>query len=109
MARYIRSVDARLAIRPAAVEARGIEGRWAPTIESFRGVVPAMQSWRLTEKGRAAAETAASTSDSRSITLLGICEPLPPPVLAVFTDLRTIEVRDATVAMRFEGGVGVTK
>jgi hypothetical protein len=38
---------------------------------------------------------------------LGICEPFPPPLLSIFPDLRTIELNDATVVMRFEGAVGV--
>ena len=40
--------------------------------------------------------------------MLGICEPFPPPILSIFPDLRTIELNDETVAMRFEGAVGLT-
>jgi hypothetical protein len=38
---------------------------------------------------------------------LGICEPFPPPVLSIFPDLRTIEVNDETISLRFEGAVGL--
>ena len=34
--------------------------------------------------------------------MLGICEPFPPPPLSYFPDLRTIDVGDASVVMRFE-------
>jgi hypothetical protein len=44
---------------------------------------------------------------SAEVAALGICEPFPPPILGVFPDLRTIEVGDATVVLRFEGAVGV--
>jgi hypothetical protein len=45
---------------------------------------------------------------STEVAALGICEPFPPPVLSIFADVRTIEVDDRTVAMRFEGAVGLT-
>ena len=64
-----------------------------------------VRSWPLTEAGRAAAEQ--SRSNAASVAALGICEPFPPPTLAIFPDLRTIEVNDATVVLRFEGAVGV--
>ena len=105
---YPLNTDARLAIRAAAVQARGIAGRWAPTLESFNGVMAASRSWPLTDTGRAAATEAASRFNAASVAVLGICEPFPPPILSVFPDLRTIEVNGDTVTMRFEGGVGLT-
>jgi hypothetical protein len=57
---YPLNTDARLAIRAAAaVQAPGIAGRWAPTLESFNGVMAATRSWPLTEAGRAAGAEAA--------------------------------------------------
>jgi uncharacterized protein DUF6152 len=104
---YPLNTDARFAITPAIPEARGIAGRWAPTVESFNGFSLLLRSLPLTEAGRAAAEDARSRFNAESVAVLGICEPFPPPTLAIFPDLRTIEVNDATVVMRFEGGVGV--
>ncbi len=105
---YPLNTDARLAIRAAAaVQASGIAGRWAPTLESFNGVMVATRSWPLTDAGRATAEAAASRFNAADVAVLGICEPFPPPTLSIFPDLRTIEVKDDTVAMRFEGAVGL--
>ena len=104
---YPLNTDARFAITPATPEARGIAGHWSPTVESFNGFSSAVRSWPLTEPGRAAAAAARNRFNSESVAVLGICEPFPPPTLAIFPDLRTIEVNDSTVVMRFEGGVGV--
>ena len=101
---YPLNTDARLAIRHTAVPARSLEGHWSPTIESFNGVMAAMRSAPMTEAARAEVTRRFQTANAG----LGICEPFPPPVLSIFPDLRTIEVDDATVAMRFEGAVGVT-
>lgn len=105
---YPLNTDARLAIRPPAVEAQGIAGGWAPRLESFYGLAAATQSWPLTQTGREAAAEASRSLSSSSFAALGICEPFPPPTLSIFPDLRTIDVTDATVVMRFEGGVGLT-
>lgn len=104
---YPLNTDSRLAIRAPAVEARGIAGGWAPTLESFNGLMAAAASWPLTEGGRARAAEARSSLSSSTATPLGICEPFPPPTLSIFPDLRTIDVNDATITMRFEGAVGV--
>jgi hypothetical protein len=105
---YPLNTDARLALRPTAVPASGIAGRWSPTLESFNGVMAAIRSWPLTEAGQAARAEAFSQLGSTNVAALGICEPFPAPLLAIFPDLRTIEVNDATVTMRFEGAVGVS-
>jgi len=101
---YPLNVDAKLAIRARAVEARGIAGNWAPTLESFSAVRATVGSWPLTDAGRAAAAAARNRPGSGA---LGICEPFPPPILSIFPDLRTIEVNGDTLTMRFEGAVGV--
>jgi len=104
---YPLNTDARLAIRAATVPARGIAGRWAPTLESFNGVMAATRSWPLTEAGRVASAQAASRFNAADVAVLGICAPFPPPVLSVFPDVRTIEVNGERVSMRFEGAVGL--
>jgi hypothetical protein len=92
---------ARLSAAPqATVEATGLSGRWAPTVESFASVVAAGRSAALTEAGRAAREAALDRYAAPGG--VGICTPLSPPLLHVFPDLRTIEVGEATVVIRTE-------
>ena len=101
---YPLNIDARLAITPAARQASGIAGHWAPTLESYPGLAAIARPLQVTEAGRAAAAEARRASTGAGA--LG-CEPFPPPLLSLFPDLRTIEVNDSTVVMRFEGAVGV--
>jgi hypothetical protein len=104
---YPLNTDAKLALRRAAVPAEGIDGHWSATLESFNSLLGRVTSLPLTEAAVAGFQAAASTVDPASVATLGICEPFPPPVLSVFPDLRTIEVRETTIVLRFEGGVGV--
>jgi hypothetical protein len=104
---YPLNTDARIATRAATVPARGVAGRWAPTLESFNGVMAAARSWPLTDAGRAAGAEAATRLNAPGVAALGICEPFPPPLLGIFPEVRTIDVEDETITMRFEGGVGL--
>ena len=87
---------------PPVAEARGLGGRWAPTVESFGTVVAAAGAAPLNAAGRAAREKVLSRYVAPGGAGVGICEPLPPPLLHIFPDLRTIEVADATVVIRSE-------
>ena len=60
---------------------------------------------QVTEAGRAAAAESRRASAGTGGALP--CEPFPPPFVSLFPDLRTIEVNDANVVMRFEGAIGV--
>jgi hypothetical protein len=102
---YPLNIDARLAVVPAAQPATGIAGHWAPTLESYPGLGVIARPMQVTDAGRAAAAEArrAATEPGGALP----CEPFPPPFSALFPDLRTIEVDDATVVMRFEGAIGV--
>jgi Family of unknown function (DUF6152) len=102
---YPLNIDARLAVIPAAQPATGIAGHWAPTLESYPGLAAIAQPMQVTEAGRAAAAEARRAATGTGGALP--CEPFPPPFLSLFPDLRTIEVNDATVMMRFEGAIGV--
>lgn len=102
---YPLNIDARLAVIPAAQPASGIAGHWAPTLESYPGLAVIARPMQVTEAGRAAATEARRTATATGGALP--CEPFPPPFLSLFPDLRTIEVNDATVVMRFEGAIGV--
>lgn len=102
---YPLNIDARLAVVPPAQPANGIAGHWAPTLESYPGLAVIARPMQVTEAGRAAAAEARRASAGTGGALP--CEPFPPPFISLFPDLRTIEVNDATVVMRFEGAIGV--
>lgn len=102
---YPLNIDARLAVIPTAQPASGITGHWAPTLESYPGLGVIARPMQVTEAGRAAAAEARRASAGTGGALP--CEPFPPPFISLFPDLRTIEVNDATVVMRFEGAIGV--
>ena len=102
---YPLNIDARLAVLPAAQPASSIAGHWAPTLESYPGLAVIARPMQVSEAGRAAAAEARRASAGTGGALP--CEPFPPPFISLFPDLRTIEVNDATVVMRFEGAIGV--
>ena len=102
---YPLNIDARLAVIPTPQPASAIAGHWAPTLESYPGLGVIARPMQVTEAGRAAAAEARRASAGTGGALP--CEPFPPPFISLFPDLRTIEVNDATVVMRFEGAIGV--
>ena len=106
---YPLNTDAKIAVVHAVTaQADSIAGRWAPSLDSFGTILSGTRSWALTEAGRAAqAEVIKSFANATDVAALGICEPIPPPILSIFPDMRSIEVGAATVVMRFEGAVGV--
>jgi hypothetical protein len=73
--------------------AESLEGHWAPSRAGFGAAMGAMARWPVTPEGRAA--QAALADD-------GICNPDSPPVLSVFDELRTIELGDDQIVMRFD-------
>ncbi len=98
--RFLLNVDGRSGALPVAAVASGLAGNWVPSIDGFRaGLARNANGPQLpfTEAGRAA--QAARKRDPG--TNLGICEPFPPPWLSGFPDLRTLEIGEKTVAMRF--------
>jgi hypothetical protein len=102
---YPLNIDARLAVIPAAKPASSIAGHWAPTLESYPGLGVIARPMQVSEAGRAGAAEARRASAGTGGALP--CEPFPPPFISLFPDLRTIEVNDATIVMRFEGAIGV--
>lgn len=99
---YPLNLEARVVLRPAPVPAAGIAGRWVPTIESFYGVMAAARDWPRSQVAGPVWADFRGKFASASVSIMGICEPLPPPVLSVFPDLRTIEMTDASVVIRAE-------
>ena len=106
---YPLNTDAKIAVaHVVTAQADGIAGHWAPSLDSFAALLPATRSWALTDAGRLAqAEVIKSLASVADVAALGICEPIPPPMLSIFPDMRSIEVGPATVVLRFEGAVGV--
>ena len=102
---YPLNIDARLAVVPPPQPASGIAGHWAPTLESYPGLGVIARPMQVSDAGRAAAAEARRASAGTGGALP--CEPFPPPFISLFPDLRTIEVNDTTVVMRFEGAIGV--
>jgi hypothetical protein len=100
---YPLNTDGRLALVPTRREAaQGLAGQWVPALESYNELLSVMQSWPRTEAGRAAQAERARRLAVPGVPLLGICEPFPPPPLTYFPDLRTIEIGETSVVMRFE-------
>ncbi len=73
--------------------AESLEGHWAPARSGFGAAMGAMARWPVTAEARAA--QAALKDD-------GQCNLDPPPVLSVFDELRTIELGDSEIVLRFD-------
>ena len=99
---YPLNLEARVALRPAPVPADGIAGRWVPTIESFYGATAAGASWPRTPAAGPAWADFRRKLTSANVSVQGICEPIPPPVLSIYPDLRTIELTEASIVIRAE-------
>jgi hypothetical protein len=73
--------------------AESLEGHWAPPRAALGAAFGAMARWPVTPAGRAAqAELAAD----------GICTTEPTPVLSILDELRTIDIGENEVVLRFD-------
>jgi hypothetical protein len=73
--------------------AASIAGHWAPSTPALGAAFGAMARWPVTPAGRAAqAEMAAD----------GLCYVEPTPFLSVLNELRTIDIGDDEIVMRFD-------
>jgi hypothetical protein len=95
----LMSVHPVFSVRPVATtQARGLEGQWVPTVDSFN-IYSVAQSWPFTEAGSAAyAEMRARVQSGAT----GFCEPFTVFNLAVIPDPISIEVDQASVALVYE-------
>jgi hypothetical protein len=73
--------------------AESLAGHWAPSRAAFGAAMGALARWPVTPAGRAA--QAAAVDD-------GVCNLDSPPVLSVFDELRTIELGDNEVVLKFD-------
>jgi hypothetical protein len=73
--------------------AESLEGHWAPARAALGAAFGAMAAWPVTPEGRAA---------QAQLVADGLCYVEPTPFLAVLDELRTIEIGDDEVVMRFD-------
>lgn len=73
--------------------AESLAGHWAPNRAGLGAAFGAMARWPITPAGRAAQAGLAAD---------GICSPEPTPVLSILDELRTIELGEDEVVMRFD-------
>jgi hypothetical protein len=73
--------------------AESLEGHWAPARAGFGAAMGAMARWPVTAEARAAQASLAAD---------GLCNLDPPPVLSVFDELRTIELGQDQIVLRFD-------
>jgi hypothetical protein len=77
----------------ALTPAKSLDGHWAPSRAGFGAAMGAMARWPVTPEARAAQATLADD---------GLCNADVGPVLSVFDELRTIELGDDKVVLRFD-------
>ncbi|HUQ52877.1 MAG TPA: DUF6152 family protein [Gammaproteobacteria bacterium] len=73
--------------------AESIEGHWAPARAALGAAFGAMAQWPVTPAGRAAQAGLAAD---------GLCFTEPTPVLSILDELRTVEIGDQEVVLRFD-------
>jgi hypothetical protein len=73
--------------------AESLEGHWAPSRQALGAAFGAMASWPVTPEGRAA---------QAQLVADGLCYVEPTPFLVVLDELRTIEIGENEVVMRFD-------
>ena len=73
--------------------AESLEGHWAPARAALGAAFGAMARWAVTPEGRAAQAQLAAD---------GICTTEPTPVLSILDELRTIDVGEQEVVLRFD-------
>ena len=77
----------------ALTPAESLEGHWAPARSALGAAFGAMGAWPVTPAGRAA---------QAQLLVDGICSAEPTPVLSILDELRTIEIGEDEVVMRFD-------
>jgi hypothetical protein len=79
--------------------ARSLEGQWAPTRQALGAAFGAMARWPITPEGRAA---------QAELAVDGLCFLEPVPFLSVLDEMRTIEIGNDVVVMRFDNSGDLT-
>jgi hypothetical protein len=73
--------------------AESIEGHWAPARAALGAAFGAMARWPVTPAGREA---------QAGLAVDGLCFTEPTPVLSILDELRTVEIGDDVVVLRFD-------
>jgi hypothetical protein len=73
--------------------AESLEGHWAPASSALGAAFGAMARWPVTPEGRAVQARLAAD---------GLCSTEPTPVLSILNELRTIDVGEDEVVLRFD-------
>jgi len=73
--------------------AESLEGNWAPNRAALGAAFGAMARWPVTPEGRAA---------QANLVADGLCYPEPTPVLSILDELRTIELGENQVVLKFD-------
>jgi hypothetical protein len=73
--------------------AESLEGHWAPPRSALGAAFGAMAQWPITPAGRAA---------QAQLAVDGLCTTEPTPVLSILDELRTIEVGEKEVVLKFD-------
>jgi hypothetical protein len=73
--------------------AESMEGHWAPPRSALGAAFGAMARWPITQEARAV---------QAKLEADGLCMTEPTPVLSILDELRTIEIGDDTVVLRFD-------
>jgi hypothetical protein len=98
-AAYALTADGRDYLVPeATVPAEGLAGNWAPSFTAFTKAIEDLlvnQAWRF-------ADPPAGQDPAAGLPPAPLCEPYPPPTLSFVPLLRTIEVSESAVVMRFD-------
>jgi hypothetical protein len=90
-------VFGRPAPAPAAARAGTLGGQWVPATSGLQGLVQGARNWPLTDVGREGVADTASQQASQAR-----CEPWPAPLLMALPMLRTIDIGDDIVRLRFD-------
>jgi hypothetical protein len=73
--------------------AESLEGHWAPNRAALGAAFGAMARWPVTPEGRAA---------QAKLVADGLCYPEPTPVLSILDELRTIDLGEKQVVLKFD-------
>lgn len=99
------NTDAQFSRIRATAPAAGLAGSWAPSLDSFNAFNPTVAaSIKFTDLALAGMADMQARFEDPGVALLGICEPVPPPLQGIFPDLRTIDFDGAVLTLRFDGG-----
>jgi hypothetical protein len=84
---------------PVSGVAEGLAGSWFPEDKGLKNIESHISALQLTEAGAAALREELADG---AFAAMGHCEPIPPPLLTLVGQQRSIEVSDTTVVIRFD-------